>query len=311
MQFVLGTLDFSDPEIVRTFRNRNRQGCPIYVDTAYYYGNTETERTLGQVLREVPGFVRLTCKANPWHANDFTNGRFGGLSRENLRHQLETSMKNLGVDKIDTFLLHAWDYDTPIEETLDECERLYRQDRFDRFGVSNFSLGQVHETIDLCDRLNLPLTVYQGMYNAACRKVQPVIDVMHDLPGGSFVAYNPLAGGLLTGKYSSVRSADAIDRTCRFKDNPVYQSIFWKDELLDFHEVLGKEDPVRDAFAWLMYHSALDESRDAIVIGASSAEQLEQTLNAIERASPLDPERLRAIDARAHAIAPATPDYWY
>lgn len=310
MQFILGTLDFSDPRILNTFLARHGKGSG-YVDTAYYYGNTETERTLGKAIHDVPGFVRLSCKANPWHDNDFTNGRFGGLSSDSLRRQLETSLTNLGLDAIDTFLLHAWDYDTPIEETLEECERLYRQDRFDQFGVSNFSLEQVHETIQLCERMNLPFTVYQGMYNVACRKVHPVIDVMHDLHGGSFVAYNPLAGGLLTGKYAGVRSVDDLNQRCRFKDNAVYQSIFWKDELLDFHEVLGKEDPVRDAFAWLMYHSALHESNDAIVIGASSAEQLNKTLDAIERAGPLDSDKLRAIEARARSIAPATPEYWY
>jgi aflatoxin B1 aldehyde reductase len=308
MKVVLGTLDFTDSEIVRTFAAKGPGS--VSLDTAFYYRNDDR---LGEILRVTPGGpqnIEICGKANPWHANDFTNGRFGGLAPQNLRAQLEASLKRLGRDAFDTFLLHAWDYDTPFEETLEECERLYRQERFDRFGVSNFNLGQVHETIDLCERLNLPFTTYQGMYNVACRKVHPVIDLMHDLPGGSFVAYNPLAGGLLTGKYSGVRSADDIDQRCRFKDNPVYQSIFWKDELLDFHEVLG-DDPVRTAFAWLLHHSALDESSDGIVIGASSAERLLGTLDAIERASPLSWEQILAIDARARAIAPATPEYWY
>jgi aflatoxin B1 aldehyde reductase len=310
MKIVLGTLDFTDSEIVRTFAE-HAQGPTVPLDTAYYYKNDDR---LGAILRDFEDTqgreIEICGKANPWHENDFTSGRFGGLSKTNLCAQLEASLARLGRDAFDTFLLHAWDCDTPIEDTLEECERLFRQERFDRFGVSNFNLGQVRETIDLCERLNLPFTTYQGMYNVACRKVLPVIQVMHDLPGGSFVAYNPLAGGLLTGKYSGVRSADDIDRPCRFKDNPVYQSIFWKDELLDFHEVLGT-DPVRDAFAWLLHHSALDDARDGIVIGASSAEQLTRTLDAIERAGPLDSERLRAIDERAHAIAPATPEYWY
>lgn len=306
MKIILGTLDFSDPDIVRSF---STHGSPVRIDTAYYYGNTETEKSLGRVLKELTTY-EVCGKANPWHDNDFTNGRFGGLSKDALRWQLETSLKNLDLDAFDTFLLHAWDYDTPLEETLEECERLFRQERFRHFGVSNFSIGQVHETIDLCERLNLPFTTYQGMYNAACRKVRPVIHAMHDI-GGSFVAYNPLAGGLLTGKYSGIRSANDLDQSCRFKDNPVYQSIFWKDEILNFSEVLG-EDPIRNAFAWLLHHSALDDRfGDGIVIGASSAEQLDRTMDEIERACPLDSERIRAIDTRAQAIAPATPDYWY
>lgn len=278
MQILLGTLNFDYPytsgsgtyesylDIVRTYANHQKvQGEPVHIDTAYYYGNTKTEGTLGRILKELDVNALICTKANPWHLNDFTSGQYGGLSPASLEHQITTSLRNLSVSSVDTFLLHAFDYDTDLSLTLDACDSLFRREKFDHFGVSNFNPDQVRQVHEICDQdLTLTLDTYQGMYNLACRKVEPVIDLMHDI-GGRFIAYNPLAGGLLTGKYRQPQEKS------RFTDNQIYKNIFWKQPILDF--IHNLEDPLKESLFWLKSRKI-----EGIVLGASNSSQLIQNL---------------------------------
>lgn len=290
MRIALGTLNFNYPHssgvqtdenfraIVDAYVQEVRtygQPHPI-IDTAYYYGDTETEKTLSRILPDKSVF-QFFGKANPWYLNNFQSGRLGQLGRHALIGQFETSRVNLNVQRFDTYFLHAYDYETPLQETLQTCDDLYRKEAFDRFGVSNFSLQQVRDVMNECEHLTLRLTAYQGMYNIVCRKVSPVIDLIHDVPGGSFWAYNPLAGGLLTGKYNR----DATPDNSRFKGNAIYQSIFWKAPLLDF--VSKMENPLQESLAWFgSIDSKLDRNRDGVILGASNPDQVHTAFRALQ-----------------------------
>lgn len=317
----LGTLNFDYPytsgegtyesfrDIVLTYAKKTGEAAVI--DTAYYYGNGKTELTIGRILEEtnLQGRVKITGKANPWFNNDFQSGRLGALAPQPLTKQVKTSLKHLGIDAFDTFLLHAYDYETDIQETLETCDRLYRKECFNRFGVSNFSLSQVKKVVEVCEtsHLNIALSTYQGMYNVMCRKIEDVIDYIHDLPSGSFVAYNPLAGGLLTGKYNGTLASSS-----RFKDNKIYQNIFWKPSLLQYCQAL--RDPLQDSFIWLLKHSKLDLlATDAIVIGASSVNQLEENLASLSSSGTrhLEASYIDELNARYSSIHADTPNYWY
>ncbi|MEB3201783.1 MAG: aldo/keto reductase [Synechococcus sp.] len=284
-------------------------GKPALIDTAYYYGNARTERLLGELLQDHPrASYRVCSKANPWFENDFETGKLGMLSEAGITHQLTTSLKNLQLDTLDTYLLHAYDYETPLATTLEACDTLYRKERFNAFGVSNFSLQQLEDVIEICEHLTLHPSVYQGMYNIMCRKVEPVIQRMHDIKGGSFVAYNPLAGGLLTGRYRD--RAAALNTPSRFSGNRIYQNIFWKEPLLNFCDAL--ENPLSDALQWLAHHSKLDpQCGDGIVIGASSSTQLDATLTALTNAPTLKPFWVDKYDQLYKQIEGHTPNYCF
>ena len=158
---ILGTMNIEYPyssqkdKNIYTYKNIIEQyisstSNPI-LDTAYYYGNTKTECILGTIIESLDKIPKISTKANPWYNNDFTNGVYGQLSGPNLEFQLNSSLKNLKLESVDTFYLHCPDYETPIIETLEKCDELWRKEKFDNFGISNFSKMQLEEIFIKCE----------------------------------------------------------------------------------------------------------------------------------------------------------------
>jgi aflatoxin B1 aldehyde reductase len=312
------------------------------LDTAYYYANGKCEEILGEILPTLSRPVKIATKANPWFANDFTCGKYGQLAREPLTNQLLGSLSRLQQENVDAFFLHCPDPETPLKETLDTCDELWRRERFDRFGVSNFSVGQLAEILEICEteKFNAPV-IYQGMYNLVARKVEGIFPLIRE-HGIDFWAYNPLAGGLLTGKYAMDTDDDCIGKLhsesstgigklhsesstgTRFHGNSIYQNIFWKPAILqtlytDFyyenqtHEKKSEKKCITDAFQWLKSKLMLDkseivESGDRIIIGASTKEQLLENMNAIIDNDLIDYSHLENIFSK---IGEPSPNYFY
>jgi len=259
-------------------------GNKAILDTAYYYGNTSTEKILGNILPELSILPQISTKVNPWYDNDFTNGHYGQLSKAGLEKQFRSSLKNLGLLSVDYLFLHCFDYETPLEETLETCNDLWRKEKLGNFGISNFSLEQLKNVIYICERkgFNLP-DVYQGMYNIISRKIEEIFPLLSEY-SIEFWAYNPLAGGLLTGKYKDVNNDEQNSRfegNNRFKNNSIYQNIFWKEPILThLSEFFEKGNCIDHSFSWLKTMSKL-RSNDKIIMGASSYEQLEKNMDII------------------------------
>lgn len=250
------------------------------LDSAYYYGNTETEKILGNILTDLPSNLKLpklTTKANPWFENDFTTGKLGQLNKENLLRQLNTSLENLKMDSVYRFFLHCPDYETPIDETLETCDELWRQEKYKEYGLSNFSLTQTQEVLQICEKNDYRKPkVYQGMYNIVCRKVEEMFPLLNEYDI-DFWGYNPLAGGLLTGKYRNLKE-DLPES--RFKNNSIYQNIFWKNEILQMLENLWlKNDKYLDlALLWFKQGSQMRKN-DRVILGVSSVSQYQNNMN--------------------------------
>ena len=94
-------------------------GDKAIIDTAYYYGDTKTEYTLGKIFQELSQIPKISTKVNPWFSNDFTNGRLGQLSKESFEKQFSTSLTNLQQNTVEYLFLHCPDYETPFVETLE------------------------------------------------------------------------------------------------------------------------------------------------------------------------------------------------
>lgn len=281
----------------------------LILDTAYYYGNTETEIILGQILKDINNTnnIKIATKANPWFENDFTNGKYGQLSKTNLERQLNTSLHNLGRQSVDYFYLHCYDYETDLKETLETCDNLWRIEKFDKLGISNFSLRQMEDAIDICEinGYNVP-RYYQGMYNLMCRKVENIFDLLSDY-NIEFWAYNPLAGGLLTGKYSS--SMNDVGNSRFSNDNNVYRNIFWKPELLkNINEFVNDGECLKRSYQWLRYNSKL-RANDKIIMGVSTLDQLKSNTQCLnERRCIMD---IRKINRLYKNIENISPNYYY
>jgi Predicted oxidoreductases (related to aryl-alcohol dehydrogenases) len=284
VSFVLGTMTFGEQifgndvgEMVNYFLSHGYKE----LDTAYVYNEGECERLLGPVLEGIPReSYMLSTKVNPRIT--------GRLDKEAILSQLNESLERMHVGYVDTLYLHFPDPVTPVESALEGCAQLYGEGKFKELGLSNFPAWLVAEVYHICEKHGWILpTVYEGVYNPLSRHAERELDRALDYYSMRFYAYNPLAGGMLTNKYSGK------DRTIvsgRFTNRPNYQQRYWKEsyfEAIDHIKEVCAEyeiNIVEAAYRWLAYHSMLKVERgDAIIIGASRLPQLEQNMTTIQQ----------------------------
>ncbi|KAK5049454.1 hypothetical protein LTR84_004383 [Exophiala bonariae] len=250
-----------------------------HIDSAQLYG--ESEATLG--LTKAGEKFTIDTK---W-VGGFTGG--GGSSRENIVKSGQESIKKLGVKQVDIFYLHSPDPKTPIEETLAGVQEIYQLGLFKRFGVSNFKPEAVQQVYDHCKEQGYVLpTVYQGNYSPVARRQETTLFPVLRKLGIAFYAYSPLAGGFLTKTPQQLEEGAG-----RFNDEVIggmYKRMYVKPTLIKALEtwasIAEQEGATKAelAYRWVTYNSPLKkENGDAIIIGASKHEQLEQTLAGIEK----------------------------
>ena len=143
------------------------------------------------------------------------------------------------------------------------------------------------------------------MYNLICRKVEEIFPLLND-NNICFCAYNPLAGGILTGKYKN----NNFENDCRFKNNLIYQNIFWKKDILDNINFLFDDDCLNISYNWLKNYSLLREN-DKIIIGASTTKQLKDNISVLLNDYKIDKLKLLDIDSAYKKIKHITPNYYY
>uniref|UniRef100_A0A8C3SWI4 NADP-dependent oxidoreductase domain-containing protein n=1 Tax=Chelydra serpentina TaxID=8475 RepID=A0A8C3SWI4_CHESE len=259
--------------------------------------------------------VTMATKANPWEGKT--------LKPESVRSQLETSLERLQMKSIDLFYLHFPDHNTPVEQTLHACNELYKEGKFKELGLSNYAAWEVAEIYTICKYNSWVLpTVYQGMYNATTRQVETELLPCLRRYGMRFYAYNPLAGGLLTGKYK-YDDKDTGQPTGRFFGNDwaqAYRDRYWKEHHFQaialvekaLGEAYGSNPPslTSAALRWMYNHSKLQGALgDAVIIGMSNMDQLQQNLTCSEE-GPLLPAVVEAFDKAWHLVAHDCPNYF-
>eukprot|EP00941_MAST-03F_sp_MAST-3F-sp1_P002671 g2671.t1 len=304
---ILGTMTFAGQsdkavalEQLQDFaRCSSSSGFKCELDTARMYEHGETEKLLGELLNsneELKSFIVAT-KMNPFGGYD------NRLSHSDCMRQCAASLTALRSEKVKILYLHAPCVKTKIEETLNAVKELHEAGFFEELGLSNHSASEVMHIWHLCKEMNMVLpTVYQGMYNAITRAIEAeLLPVCRQLKM-RFYAYNPLAGGMLTGKHVKTEAKlmkGKTPTTGRFK-NQRYRDRFFRPSYFRAVEMVGVctkaagIPPAEAALRWLAHHSKLSNSRnDAIIIGASSVEHYQQNMNALKK-GPL-PEAVVAV----------------
>jgi aflatoxin B1 aldehyde reductase len=281
MKAILGSMTFAkqvNQETATEMVQRYVAAGGTEVDTAYVYVEGKTEEMLGTLNQQGElDQCRIATKVNP-HA--------GGLGAASVDQQFSTSLQRMDMQSVDLLYLHQPDLNTPIAETLEAIQRHAENNRIKRFGLSNYAAWQVAQITELCDKNGwIKPTVYQGMYNAITRDVERELFLCLADYNIAFYAYNPLAGGLLTGKHQQV-SADPAPG--RFDGNAEYQRRYWNASYFDavnqFCKVCEQEniEPARAAIRWLVHHSDLQSSKgDGVIIGASSMAHFEANHSAM------------------------------
>jgi len=276
-----------------------------FFDTANAYNQGRSETILGTALGPRRANVILATKVFNM-MGDAPDDR--GLSRTAIHKALDASMKRLGTDYVDVYYLHQPDYDVPIEETLAAMDEVVRAGKVRFPAVSNYAAWQVAEIHSTCEKNRYqPPRISQPMYNLLARGIEEEYLPFCRCFGVAVVPYNPLAGGLLTGKQARERGPIA---GTRFDGNKMYQDRYWHDdyfaavdELKEIARETGKT-LVELAFQWLSSQPMVD----SIILGASRLEQLEENLKACE-GGPLDDATLARCDAVWRRLRGITPKY--
>ena len=276
-----------------------------FFDTANVYNQGKSEELLGEALGSrrqdiiLASKVRGVMKVPTDHS---------GLSREAIRCALNASLDRLQTDYLDIYYLHLPDYDTPIEESLAAMDELKQEGKIRYLATSNYSAWQMCEMFTICEREGYAKPwIAQPMYNLAARGIEQEYMAFTKKYGISNIVYNPLAGGLLTGKQK--RNSAPLANT-RFDGNQMYLDRFWHnayfDAVAEVKAIAQDENmtPIDMAFRWLL----AQEQVHCILLGASSLNQLDQNLEAL-KASPLTDEQLSACDEVWHKLRGPTPNY--
>lgn len=283
VNFVLGTMTFGESLFGSDTENMiDAFGKLGYteLDTAYVYNKGQSEEFIGEALNKT-GRDKFTVatKVNPRIT--------GKLDSEAVFMQFNESLRRLQMNGVDTLYLHFPDKDTPVESALEACAKLHHEGKIKELGLSNFPAWLVVDVYHKCKQNGwLVPTVYEGLYNPLSRLAEGELSQVLDNFGLRFYAYNPLAGGMLTNKYSSMNDAPAEGR---FTNRPNYKNRYWKQSYFDAIAVLKQccaehgISIIEATYRWMSFHSMLNMERgDAIIIGASKLSQLEQNIRAVD-----------------------------
>jgi 1-deoxyxylulose-5-phosphate synthase len=303
----LGTMTFgfqSDEETAGRIMESAADAGVTFFDTADVYplGGDEsrvgrTEEIVGRWLKDKRQRFVLATKAvmkvgpSPWDQ---------GASRKHLLDAIDASLRRLGTDYVDLYQLHADDRETPLDETLEALDTIVRSGRARYIGVSNFLAYRLARALGRADTLRLARFVsVQPRYNLLFRQIERELLPLAEEEGLGVIPYNPLAGGLLTGKHKR-NGAPPEGRFTLGNAGKMYQERYWHEREFDTVEAFEKAtreanvSPVTAAVAWVLANPAVTSA----IIGASRPEQLNDSLAAADLR--LDPAFKGKLDELSH-----------
>ncbi|PWE51072.1 aldo/keto reductase [Thioclava sp. NG1] len=262
-----------------------------FIDTANVYAGGESERILGQSLRNL-GIARdevviATKVLGPM--GEGINQR--GASRYHIMEQCKQSLERLQLDHIDLYQIHGFDPMTPISETLEALTTLVQHGHIRYIGLSNWAAWQVMKAIGIAEARKLaPILSLQAYYTIAGRDLErEVVPMLRDT-GMGLMVWSPLAGGLLSGKYD--RDGKGSDgRRANFDFPPVE-----KDRAFDLIDAMRPMAEKRDAsvaqiaLAWLLHQEVVT----SVIVGAKREDQLTDNIAATK--ITLDADELESLD---------------
>lgn len=275
-----------------------------FFDTANAYNGGKSEEMLGRLMRGRRDRFILASKV----ANKMGDAPdMGGLSRAAIRRAIDDSLRRLATDYLDIYYLHLPDYNTPIEESLESMHDLVKQGKIRHVASSNYSGWQVVQMLWIAERRGFQrASITQPMYNLIARGIEQEYLPMCKEFDIATVVYNPLAGGLLTGKQQSQAPLPGT----RFDKNQMYLDRYWHQADFEAVEELKQiaaragRSLVSLALNWLYRHTATD----CIILGASRLDQLDENLKVLQD-GPLDQSTLDACDQVWLKLRGPSPKY--
>ncbi|ADB33148.1 aldo/keto reductase [Kribbella flavida DSM 17836] len=267
-----------------------------FIDTAVTYTNGTSERMLGEFAKDRRDSLVLATKYTTLRRPGDPNS--GGAGRKSLFGAVETSLRRLNTDYLDLLYLHVWDSTTPVEEILRGLDDLVQQGKVLYVAISNTPAWQVSRMQTIADlRGWSPFVALQLEYNLVERTGERDLIPMAQELGLGTVLWSPLAGGVLTGKYSRddlTATPSGAGGSVRKSFNVALGGVTERSlAIVDVVKEVAHEagrTPAQVGLAWALRNPAVT----APIIGARTAEQLQENLGALE--VDLTPSQLTRLD---------------
>ncbi len=274
-----------------------------FFDTANVYSAGESETMLGKALGSKRKDVVVASKVY---------GRMGkgpnevGLSRLHIMHEAEASLQRMNTDYIDLYQIHGFDPVTPFEETLSALTDLVRQGKVRYIGCSNLAAWQIMKALGISGLRHLEKFVtLQAYYSLAGRELErEIVPMLLDQKLGLLV-WSPLAGGLLSGKFTRGGAVDSEARRTKFTFPPVDQEKAY--DIVDVMRAVAERNSAtvaQVALAWLLHQPSVT----SVIIGAKKTSQLKDNLGAVD--VKLGSEDLKQLD-EASKLRPEYPGWMF
>ena len=299
----IGALDQDDAE---RLVGRALDAGLNFLDTADVYAEGLSEQITGQALKNLKIARENVVVATKVYGTTGNGANSGGNSRLHIVDGVKASLRRLQMDHIDLYQIHGFDPATPIEETVRALDTLVEHGHVRYVGVSNWAAWQIVKALGIAEREGLHrFESLQAYYTLAGRDLEREIVPMLKSEGVGLLVWSPLAGGLLSGKYSREDEKGGDGRRANFDFPPVDRERAYGciDAMKPIAQARGVS-VAQIALAWLLHQKAVT----SVIIGAKKPEQLEDNLKAAD--VELTVEELDALD-KVSALPPEYPGWMF
>lgn len=269
----------------------------VHFDLANNYGPSygSAEETFGRVMERSFAPYRDQLFIATKAGYDMWPGPYGDHgSRKYLMASLDQSLRRMNLDYVDLFYSHRYDPDTPLEETLQALVDIVKCGKALYIGISRWPREAAATAYTYLSQRDVPCLIYQGRYNMLDREVETSgVLAQAAAEGAGFIAFSPLAQGLLTSRYldgipSDSRIASGWHLSASALEGDMVERLRRLNELA----ASRGQSLARMALSWVLSHQGVT----SVIVGASSVAQLEDSVKAID-AQAFTPEQLQLIDS--------------
>jgi aryl-alcohol dehydrogenase-like predicted oxidoreductase len=280
------------------------EGGINFFDTADVYSEGESEKILGQSFKNLNIARTDTVLATKVYSRVGPGRNDVGASRGHIMDAVEASLRRLQTDHIDLYQIHANDHVTPVEETLRALDMLVTQGKVRYIGVSNWQAWKIAKALGISELKNLArFETLQAYYSIAGRDVERELVPLLGAEKIGLLVWSPLAGGLLSGRFSRQNQKPEGSRRSEFDFPIVDKERTWK--ILDVMAPIAKAhdcSPARISLAWLLTRPVVT----SVIIGAKRLDQLQDNLAAAEL--KLTEDEIKQLD-EVSALPPEYPGW--
>jgi aryl-alcohol dehydrogenase-like predicted oxidoreductase len=275
-------------------------------DTADVYAGTRAETVLGKALKGIRRESYELFTKVYWPTGTGKNDR--GLSRKHIMESCHASLKRLNVDHIDLYQMHRFDFETPLEESLQAFEDLIRQGKVNYIGFSEWTAAQISSALKIQDSRGYSRFVSsQPQYSALWRVIEAEVVPLSRKEGIGQIVWSPIAQGVLTGKYKPGAKPPAGSRATDKKSGAGMISRWMRDEVL---EAVQKLQPVADSVGLTMSQLAIawvlqNDNVSSAIMGATKPSQVKENVKA--SGVKLDASVMSAIDSALGTLPERDP----